>query len=86
MSFTPEILEGGANRRKFRDLIRTYFDLGGFQMQFSFIDVSVLREAQADPERHRDLIVRVAGYCSYFIDECPQVQEQIIQRTLHASG
>ena len=86
MSFTPDILEGNANRGKFRDLIRTYFDLGGFQMQFSFVDASVLREAQADPERHRDLIVRVAGYCSYFVDECPQVQEQIIERTLHGTA
>lgn len=83
MSFTPDILDGRAEREKFRDLIRTFFDLGGFQMQFNLVDASVLREAQAQPERYRDLVVRVAGYCSYFVDECPQVQEQIIQRTLH---
>jgi len=83
MSFTPDILEGAANRRKFSDLIGTFFDMGGFQMQFNLVDTSVLREAQANPERYRDLIVRVAGYCAYFVDECPQVQEQIIQRTLH---
>ncbi len=83
MSFTPDILEGDLNRRKFGDLIRTFFDMGGFQMQFNLVDASVLREAQADPERYRDLIVRVAGYCAYFVEECPQVQEQIIERTVH---
>ena len=83
MSFTPDILEGNANRRKFRELIRTFFAMGGFQMQFNLVGASVLREAQAYPERYRDLIVRVAGYCSYFVDESPQVQEQIIERTLH---
>jgi formate C-acetyltransferase len=83
MSFTRDLLEGAANRRKFRDLIRTFFSLGGFQMQFNLVDPLVLREAQTDPERYRDLIVRVAGYCAYFVDETPQVQEQIIQRTLH---
>jgi formate C-acetyltransferase len=83
MSFTPDILAGVANRRKFRDLMETFFGMGGFQMQFNLVDASVLREAQADPERYRDLIVRVAGYCSYFVDESPQVQKQIIERTLH---
>ena len=42
-----------------------------------------LREAQAHPENHRDLIVRVAGYSDYFCDLSVELQEEIITRTEH---
>jgi len=83
---TPQTLAGASNRRKFTDLVRTYCRLGGFQLQCNVVDVSVLRAAQADPERFRDLVVRVAGYCAYFIEQTPAVQEQIIARTAHEIG
>jgi pyruvate formate-lyase/glycerol dehydratase family glycyl radical enzyme len=83
LMLTPQTLEGDANRRKFADLVRTYCHLGGFQLQCNVVDVDVLRAAQADPERFRDLIVRVAGYCAYFVEQNPRVQEQIIARTAH---
>ena len=41
----------------------------------------MLREAQAEPEKHRDLIVRVAGYSDYFCDLTPALQNEIIART-----
>jgi len=85
MTFTPEMLDGDANRRKFRQLLRTFFAMGGFQLQFNVVDAAVLREAKAHPERHRGLIVRVAGYCAYFVDEMPHVQDQIIERTCNSS-
>jgi formate C-acetyltransferase len=55
--------------------------MGGFQLQFNVVDAAVLREAKAHPERYRGLIVRVAGYCAYFVNEMPHVQDQIIERT-----
>jgi pyruvate-formate lyase len=44
-----------------------------------------LRAAQAHPEQHRDLIVRVAGYSDYFCDLSLALQEEIIARTEHQS-
>jgi pyruvate formate-lyase/glycerol dehydratase family glycyl radical enzyme len=85
MTFTPDMLDGDANRRKFRQLLRTFFGMGGFQLQFNVVDAEVLREARAHPERHRGLIVRVAGYCAYFVDEMPHVQDQIIERTCNSA-
>ena len=85
MTFTPEMLDGDANRRKFRQLLRTFFAMGGFQLQFNVVDAAVLREAKAHPERHRGLIVRVAGYCAYFVNEMPHVQDQIIERTCNSA-
>jgi formate C-acetyltransferase len=47
------------------------------------VRAATLREAQEDPDEHRDLIVRVAGYSDYFCDLSSALQEEIIARTEH---
>ena len=66
-------------------LIRTYFKLGGHHIQFNIADTQTLRQAQKNPAEYRDLLVRVAGYSDYFVDLDPSVQQEIIDRTAHAS-
>ncbi len=80
MKFSPQIFTEG-NITKFMALIRSYFALGGHHIQFNIIDVETLRQAQAHPEDHRDLIVRVAGYSDYFTGLSQNLQEEIIART-----
>ena len=65
---------------KFADLIRAYVDQGGFLVQFNIVSTDTLRDAQLHPERHRDLVVRVATYAAYFIELGPELQEDIIHR------
>jgi formate C-acetyltransferase len=57
--------------------------MDGHHIQFNVIDAETLRAAQADPERYRDLIVRVAGYSDYFCDLGKTLQDEIISRTEH---
>jgi len=83
--FTPALLADDAGRRGLRQLIRTYFRLGGHHIQFNVVDAETLRAAQAHPEEHRDLIVRVAGYSDYFCDLGRSLQDEIIARTEHQS-
>ena len=66
---------------KFLSLIKTYFDLGGWHLQFNMIGQETLIEAQKQPEEHKDLVVRVAGYSAFFVDLSPEVQNDIIRRT-----
>ena len=61
--------------------MRTYFKLDGHHIQFNVVEAATLRAAQANPEEHRDLIVRVAGYSDYFCDLGEALQEEIIERT-----
>jgi len=61
-------------------LLRTYFDMGGLQVQTSMADTEELRDAQINPEAHRDLMVRITGYSAVFIDMCQRAQEEIIRR------
>ena len=53
---------------------------GGYEHAL-VIGAETLRQAQQDPERHRDLIVRVAGYSDYFVDVGRDLQNEIIART-----
>ena len=81
--FSPDLLRTGSDLRKLAQLVRAYFALGGHHIQFNVVTADVLRAAQADPEKHRDLIVRVAGYSDYFCDLTRPLQDEIISRTEH---
>ena len=81
--FTPSLLEGERGLDNLSHLVRGYFTLGGHHIQFNVVDAATLRHAQAHPEEHRDLIVRVAGYSDYFLDLSRALQDEIIARTEH---
>lgn len=83
LKFTPKLLEGDEGIDNLAHLVRTYFSLGGHHIQFNVVKVETLLEAQKDPDRFRDLIVRVAGYSDYFCDLSRALQDEIIARTEH---
>ncbi|HNS50347.1 MAG TPA: glycyl radical protein [Anaerolineae bacterium] len=80
---TPALLERDDGLDDLVHLVRAYFRLDGHHIQFNVVSAGTLREAQAHPERHRDLIVRVAGYSDYFCDLGKALQDEIIARTEH---
>jgi formate C-acetyltransferase len=81
--FTPQLLKGEDGLSKVAELVRSYFRLGGHHIQFNVVTAATLRAAQAEPEKYRDLIVRVAGYSDYFCDLTRALQDDIIARTEH---
>jgi formate C-acetyltransferase len=81
--FTPQLLADDTGLRGVKDLVRSYFRLMGHHIQFNVVTANTLREAQKYPEKHRDLIVRVAGYSDYFVDCSTELQNEIIHRTEH---
>jgi len=81
--FTPSLLEGEDGVNKLAHLVRSYFKLDGHHIQFNVVTADTLRAAQANPEKYRDLIVRVAGYSDYFCDLTEALQNEIIARTEH---
>jgi formate C-acetyltransferase len=83
MKFTPDALAGDEGLDKLTQLVRSYFRLDGHHIQFNVVRAETLRAAQRDPQAHRDLIVRVAGYSDYFCDLSPALQDEIIARTEH---
>ncbi|MGZ5513975.1 MAG: trans-4-hydroxy-L-proline dehydratase [Candidatus Aminicenantales bacterium] len=81
--FTPQLLADDTGMKGLKDLVRSYFRLMGHHIQFNVVTADLLREAQAQPEKYRDLIVRVAGYSDYFVDCSTELQNEIIHRTEH---
>jgi choline trimethylamine-lyase len=76
------ILETPEGENGLITLLRTASILGNGEMQFSYVDNEVLKKAQIEPEKYRDLIIRVAGYSAYFVELCKEVQDEIISRTV----
>ena len=85
MKFHPSALETQEDMRKLSMLIRTYFSQGGKHVQFNVVNKDMLLEGQQHPEKHKDLIVRVAGYSAYFVTLGKPVQDEIICRTEYAT-
>jgi len=78
----PQILEKEEDKIKLISLIRTFFDrLHGFHVQYNVVSKETLIDAQKHPEKHKDLIVRVAGYSAFFNVLSKTTQDDIIERT-----
>ena len=80
MKFHPKALEGGG-KQKLISLIQTYFDLDGMELQFNITDAETLRKAQEHPDEYKDLVVRIAGFSSYFVELHKDMQDDVIKRT-----
>jgi len=83
VKFTPQVLEGEKGLDSMTGLVRGYFRQDAHHVQFNVVKAETLREAQQDPDSHRHLIVRVAGYSDYFCDLSRELQDEIIARTAH---
>ncbi len=60
--------------------VRSYFELGGLQMQINAVNRDTLQDAKAHPEKHRDLIVRVWGWSGHFVELDEAYQDHILKR------
>jgi len=65
------------------NMVQTFFALGAFHVQFNTISTETLLKAQEHPEEYRDLLVRVAGYSTQFVNLSRSMQDAIIARTAH---
>jgi len=79
----PEVFKDQMGFKRTADLIRTVVDLKVHHAQLNIVSSEVLIAAQKDPENHRDLMVRVAGYVTSFIELPKNLQDSIIARTEH---
>lgn len=79
---TPQMLSTEENKQKLEMLIRAFFNrLHGYHVQYNIVSRETLIDAQKYPEKHKDLIVRVAGYSAFFNVLSKKTQNDIIGRT-----
>lgn len=82
--FSKNIFGTQAGREKLQDLIRTYFDMGGMQLQINVVDQETLRDAIKNPEKYQDLIIRIGGYSEYFNRLSLELKQTLLERTEHS--
>ena len=83
LRFDPSFFKMKDGLRRFTHFIRSFVDQGIFQVQFNIVDAETLRQAQAQPDRYRHLLVRVTGYNAYFTSLGRALQDEIIARQAH---
>lgn len=82
---SPRTIEKDADKLKLVSIIHTFFeDLKGWHVQYNVVSRETLLAAKEDPEKYRDLVVRIAGYSAFFTTLSPDTQDDIIARTEHS--
>ena len=81
MKFHPTALNREDGWKKLRDVMASYFQGGGMELQLNIVSADTLRDAQEHPENYRDLVVRVAGFSAYFVEVFKDSQDDLIRRT-----
>jgi formate C-acetyltransferase len=81
LRFDPSMVSGTRGLTILSALTRGYIDKGGMELQLNVVDPELLEDARANPGKHPDLIVRVAGYCAYFDHLPDSAKQEIIDRT-----
>ena len=82
MKFSKKVFTADSCQ-KMLALIKTYLQRGGFEIQINVVDRETLLDAQAHPELHKDLVVRIGGYSDYFVKISPKMQAEVLLRTAH---
>lgn len=81
IKFSPSFFDKSKHAAALRMLIQSYAEQGGGEIQFNVVDRATLLEAQAQPQRHQNLVVRVSGFSAYFTSLIRETQNEIIART-----
>ena len=84
LRLNPELVATKRGQANLGAMVQTLFSLGAFHVQFNCISSETLRDAQAHPENYKDLLVRVAGYSTQFVNLSKSMQDAIIARTEHS--
>jgi len=73
----------GESLEKVLALLRVYFERGGQEVQINCVSKKMLRDASANPEKYRNLVVRVSGFSAYYVNLSEEVKKDILERTEH---
>lgn len=83
--FSEDFACSEKGRAAIKTLIKVCMQSGCFEVQFNVVGQQTLLDAKKNPDKHRTLLVRVAGYSDYFVNLLPVIQDEIIKRTEYGS-
>ena len=78
--FHPSAVAGEDGLNAFYGILMTYFKKGGLAMHGNVFNADDLKKAQNEPEKYKNLQVRVCGWNAYFVDLSPAEQDAFIRQ------
>jgi pyruvate formate-lyase/glycerol dehydratase family glycyl radical enzyme len=81
MKFLPRLFKSEEGAKAFSSMLRGFVRLRINHVQFNVVTREDLMAAQKDPDKYRNLTIRVAGYTAYFTELAEDLQNEIIART-----
>jgi pyruvate-formate lyase len=82
MELDPGITKEKGGVALISNLISTHFKLGGTQINLNIMDAQRVLEANQDPKRFPDLVVRVTGFSAYFASLSPEFRQLVVDRLI----
>mgnify|MGYP003308986615 CR=1 FL=1 len=80
MEFHATMFSDPDSVKKVAMLVKSFVDMGGHQMQLNAVNLEKLRDAKVNPEKHRQLVVRIWGWSAYFVELDPEYQDHVLRR------
>jgi len=80
LEFASSMFKDEESVKKVAALVKAYIDMGGHQLQLNAVNTERLKEAQENPEAHRQLVVRIWGWSAYFVELDKEYQEHVLRR------
>jgi pyruvate-formate lyase len=80
LEFASSMFTEEESVKKVAALVKAYIDMGGHQLQLNAVNTRLLKDAQANPEAHRQLVVRIWGWSAYFVELDKEYQDHVLRR------
>jgi len=80
INYFASTFKGNDGKEIFKSLLNGYFAMGGMQHQPNVCDVETLKKAQLEPEKYKDLTVRLWGVSAHFVNLAKNLQDEMIER------
>lgn len=80
VNYYASVFAGAHGKDIFKSLLLSYFNRGGVQHQPNVMDAQELKKAQLEPEKYKDLVVRLWGVSAHFVNLSKELQDEMIAR------
>lgn len=82
--FSSSMLRSSESIGKLASYTNAFMSNGGSHIQYNMVNTEELKDAKINPEKHRDLIVRIGGFSAYFTQLSSDIQDDVINRSEHS--
>jgi formate C-acetyltransferase len=83
LTVDPALFLGDEGVKNLSAVFKTFLTTGGMELQPNLISRETLLDAYHNPEKHKYLMVRIAGYCAYFQELSDELKRIIMDRTCY---